>query len=160
MVRSKLPSNRNNWGPSGADFVGDEDEDINLTIFTSNFGATVELDQKVYSWTDKVYITIVAPDHNFDSNLVDEIGNSAEDPIKVATRGTDIDPYKLVETGTDTGIFTGEVILTGFATHDADGDGIEGDATEANAGTGPTDGFLPADDDDGITVSFEFSSLK
>ena len=50
------------WGPSGADYVGDEDEDINLTIFSSNFGATVELDQKVYSWTDKVYITIVAPD--------------------------------------------------------------------------------------------------
>ena len=53
------------WGPSGSDFVGDEDEDVNLTIFTSNFGATVELDQKVYTWTDKVYITIVAPDHNF-----------------------------------------------------------------------------------------------
>ena len=54
------------WGPSGSDFVGDEDEDVNLTIFTSNFGATIELDQKVYTWTDKVYITIVAPDHNFD----------------------------------------------------------------------------------------------
>ena len=145
------------WGPSGADYVGDEDEDINLTIFTSNFGATVELDQKVYSWTDKVYITIVAPDHNFDSDLIDEIGESAEDPIKVATRGSDLDPYKLVETGTDTGIFTGEVILTGFATHDADGDGIEGDASAVTAGVGPTDGFLPADDDDGITVSFEFS---
>ena len=145
------------WGPSGADYVGDEDEDINLTIFTSNFGATVELDQKVYSWTDKVYITIVAPDHNFDSNLIDEIGNSAEDPIKVATRGTDIDPYKLVETGTDTGIFTGEVILTGFAAHDADGDGVVGDASGTTAGAGPTDGFLAADDDDGITVSFEFS---
>jgi tripartite-type tricarboxylate transporter receptor subunit TctC len=25
------------------------------------------VDQKVYTWTDKVYITIVAPDHNFDS---------------------------------------------------------------------------------------------
>ena len=49
------------WGPSGSDFVGDEDEDVNLTLFTSNFGATVELDQKVYTWTDKVYITIVAP---------------------------------------------------------------------------------------------------
>ena len=57
------------WGPSGSDFVGQEDEDINVTVFTSNFGATVELDQKVYSWTDKVYITIVAPDHNFDSDL-------------------------------------------------------------------------------------------
>ena len=147
------------WGPSGADFVGDEDEDVNLTIFTSNFGATVELDQKVYSWTDKVYITIVAPDHNFDSNLIDEIGDTTTDPIKVATRGSDIDNYKLVETGTDTGIFTGEVILTGFDTHDADGDGTPGDAsgiTSPDFG-GPTDGFLEADDDDGITVSFEFS---
>ena len=61
------------WGPSGSDYVGEEDEDVNLTVFTSNFGATVELDQKVYTWTDKVYITIVAPDHNFDGDLVDEL---------------------------------------------------------------------------------------
>jgi len=150
------------WGPSGSDFVGDEDEDVNLTIYTSNFGATVELDQKVYTWTDKVYITIVAPDHNFDSDLVDEIGNTDLDPIKVSTRGDDIDNYKLVETGTDTGIFTGEVILTGF-THNADGDSRTGDAngndviSRSPSGNGPTDGLLPADDDDGITVSFEFS---
>ena len=52
------------WGPAGADYVGQEDEDIGLVAYTSNFGATIELDQKVYSWTDKVYITIVAPDHN------------------------------------------------------------------------------------------------
>ncbi|AJW70040.1 beta strand repeat-containing protein [Nitrosopumilus adriaticus] len=149
------------WGPSGADYVGNEDEDVNLTIFTSNFGATVELDQKVYTWTDKVYITIVAPDHNFDSDLVDEIGNTDLDPIKVATRGADLDKYKLVETGTDTGIFTGEVILTGF-THDADGDSTTGTngndvVTASSTGSGPTDGLLSADDDDGLTVSFEFS---
>ncbi len=145
------------WGPSGADYVGNEDEDVNLTIFTSNFGATVELDQKVYTWTDKVYITIVAPDHNFDGNLVDEIGDTDKDPIKVSTRGFNIDNYKLVETGTDTGIFTGEVILTGFA-HDADG--ITGDDTNPRTsadGSGPTDGYLQTDDDDGLTVSFEFS---
>ena len=149
------------WGPSGSDYVGDEDEDVNLTVFTSNFGATIELDQKVYTWTDKVYITIVAPDHNFDGDLVDEIGNSDRDPIKVATRGADIDNYKLVETGTDTGIFTGEVILTGFQ-HDADGDSTTGtdgnDVSNRSAqGEGPTDGLLPTDDDDGLTVSFEFS---
>jgi len=158
------------WGPSGADFVGQEDEDVNLTIFTSNFGATVELDQKVYTWTDKVYITVVAPDHNFDSNLVDEIGTSNSDPIKVATRGHDINKYQLTETGTDTGIFTGEVILVGFC-HDADGLTTTGATsgstcpTGSDAGTvsdsadstGPTDGFLGADDDDGLTVSFEFS---
>jgi hypothetical protein len=146
------------WGPSGSDYVGDEDEDVNLTIFTSNFGATVELDQKVYSWTDKVYITIVAPDHNFDSDLIDEVGETSTDPIKVSTRGFDIDNYRLVETGTDTGIFTGEVILTGFK-HDADGDGTDDAPTRTTSAdnTGPTDGFLESDDDDGITVSFEFS---
>ena len=150
------------WGPSGSDFVGDEDEDVNLTLYTSNFGATVELDQKVYSWTDKAYVTVVAPDHNFDSDLVDEIGNTDLDPIKISTRGSDLDNYKLVETGTDTGIFTGEVILTGF-THDADGDSTTGDSSGNDivsrppTGVGPTDGLLPADDDDGLTVSFEFS---
>ena len=143
------------WGPSGSDYVGDEDEDVNLTVYTSNFGATVELDQKVYSWTDKVYVTVVAPDHNFDGDLVDEIGDTEQDPIKISTRGFDLDQYKLVETGTDTGIFTGEVILTGFA-HDADGDEND-DTNPRTTGSGPTDGFLQTDDDDGLTVSFEFS---
>ena len=151
------------WGPSGSDHVGDEDEDINLTLFTSNFGSTVELDQKVYTWTDKVYITIVAPDHNFDTDLVDEIGNEDHDPIKIATRGDDLDQYKLVETGPNTGIFTGEVILTGFA-HDANGDGttddaraITGDGKGQTDNLGPTNGFLSTEDDDGLSVSFEFS---
>ncbi len=149
------------WGPSGADYVGDDDEDVNLTVFTSNFGATIELDQKVYTWTDKVYITIVAPDHNFDSDLVDEIGETGSDPIRVSTRGAELEPYRLVETGTDTGIFAGEVILTGFS-HDADGDTTTGNngydiVNTPASGTGPTDGKLPTSDDDGITVSFEFS---
>jgi hypothetical protein len=34
------------WGPAGSNYVGQESEDIGLTIFTSNFGATIELDQK------------------------------------------------------------------------------------------------------------------
>jgi hypothetical protein len=149
------------WGPSGAKYVGEEDQDINLDIFTSNFGATVELDQKVYTWTDKVFITIVAPDHNFDSKLVDEIGETANDPIIVQTRTAKLTNYKLAETGTDTGIFTGEVILTGF-THNADGDtatGTDGNdvTTTAATGSGPTDGKLSASDNDGLTVSFEFN---
>ncbi|MBI5146271.1 MAG: hypothetical protein HZA84_03525 [Thaumarchaeota archaeon] len=157
------------WGPSGADYVGQESEDVNLTIFTSNFGATVELDQKVYTWTDKVYITIIAPDHNFDSNLIDTIGDTVDDPIKVATRGHKQDNYHLTESGVDTGIFTGEVILTGFA-HDADGDSSTGSSgndapnftglsssDSDSTGNGPTNGYLQADDDDGLTVSFEFS---
>ena len=144
------------WGPSGSDYVGQTDQDVNLTIFTSNFGATVELDQKVYTWTDKVYITVVAPDQNFDSNLIDEIGNTNEDPLKVATRGNNLNKYKLVETGTDTGIFTGEVILTGY-NHDANGEQSGGLPPNTTSGAGPTSGYLQADNDDGLTVSYEFS---
>ena len=142
------------WGPSGADYVGDQDEDIRLTVFTSNFGATIDLDQKVYSWTDKVYITVVAPDHNFDDNLIDEIGETDEDPLRVATKGFDLDNYRLVETGFDTGIFTGEVILTGFA-HDPTGDGNK--VQPRTGGDGPTNGFLQTPSDGGISVSYEFS---
>ncbi|MEK9699409.1 MAG: hypothetical protein VW270_26765, partial [Candidatus Poseidoniales archaeon] len=146
------------WGPSGADYVGQDDEDVNVTIYTSNFGATVELDQKVYTWTDKVYITIVAPDHNMDSALIDEIGNTNADHIKISTRGYDIDRYKLVETGIDTGIFTGEVILVGYS-FDADGDGNANLGVKSTSadGVGPTDGYLETDNDDGLTVSFEYS---
>ncbi len=151
------------WGPSGSNYVGEAYDDINLTIFTSNFGSTVELDQNAYTWTDKVYITIVAPDHNFDSDLIDEIGNTDDDPIRIATKSAVLDNYKLEETGTDTGIFTGEVILTGFA-HDANGDGETDDSNPRTGygngnikGLGPTNGFLETKDNDDLSVSFEFS---
>ena len=140
------------WGPSGSDYVGDQDEDIRLTVFTSNFGATIDLDQKVYSWTDKVYITVVAPDHNFDSDLIDEIGEANEDPLRVATKGYDLDDYRLVETGFDTGIFTGEVILVGF-----EHAGIGYEPSIRTGGQGPTNGYLETPSDGGISVSYEFS---
>ena len=155
----KIDLEYTDWGPAGADFVGQEDEDIGLTVYTSNFGATIELDQKVYTWTDKVYITVVAPDHNFDSGLVDEIGETANDAVKVSTRGNELDQYKLVESGADTGIFIGEVTLAGMI-HDADGDGtndITDTAATLTTGSGPTEGKLATTDNDGLTVSFEFS---
>ena len=148
---------------------------MTFTYVTPVFGAPLNLGQDVYTWTDKVYIRIVAPDFNFDKDLIDEIGNSASNPIKISTRGFSLDQYKLVETGPNTGIFVGEVILTGFC-HDADGDlstgsgpgdkcakGSDtnprtGDAGGNNRiGLGPTNGFLEADEDDGITISFEYS---
>jgi len=118
-------------------------------IWRSDFGATIELDQKVYTWTDKVFITIVAPDYNFDPDIIDTV------MVTVSTRHHKLANYKLVETGPDTGIFTGEVILTGF-NHDAIGNGT-GIPLCKTGGTGPTDGFIEAEDDDGLTVSFEFA---
>ena len=133
--------------------------------------ASTGFDRAAYTWTDKIIITIVAPDFNFDTHSIDEIGNDSFNPVKISTRGHTLDQYKLVETGPSTGIFVGEVILTGFC-HDADGNkntGIQSGNSQCNKGDdtnprngplqngGPTNGFLMADNSDGITISFEYT---
>ncbi|PIW31823.1 MAG: hypothetical protein COW27_05785, partial [Nitrosopumilales archaeon CG15_BIG_FIL_POST_REV_8_21_14_020_37_12] len=155
------------WGTPGADFVGKDDQKVELKFHTSNFQSQILLDKKVYSWTEKVYITIIAPDHNFNTNKIDEIGSKSTNEVKVSTRSNKLSQYKLVETGTDTGIFVGEVILTGFK-HNADGDPSTGDIdgrdtmprTEPKSNGGPTNGFLESKNDDGLTVSFQFSERE
>ncbi|MGA9229386.1 MAG: hypothetical protein WBV92_04470, partial [Nitrosotalea sp.] len=34
----------------------------------------IQFNKKVFSWTDRVYITIFAPDFNSDPNIIDELG--------------------------------------------------------------------------------------
>ena len=109
----------------------------------------------VYTWTDKVKMTIIAPSWNTDKSLIDSIGNFDEHPIKISTREHSLEPYKFTETDVNSGIFTAEVILTGFS-HDADGDGTI-DTTPRTNGNGPTSGFLEVDRDSAITISFEFA---
>jgi len=82
--------------------------------------ATVELNEKVYTWTDKIHVTIISPCDNNNSNAIETIGSSGE--IRIATSGHNLINPQLIETGTNTGIFVGTITLTGFA-HDADGDG-------------------------------------
>ena len=99
-------------------------------------------DKSVYSWTDKVKITILAPSWNSDRDLIDSIGDDEYNPIKISTGDHHLEPYRFTETGVNTGIFTAEVTLTGFS-HDADGDG-DIDTTPRTLGNGPTSGFLEA----------------
>ena len=112
-------------------------------------------DKSVYSWTDKIKITIVSPSWNADKFSIDSIGNLDSHPIKVSTSEHSLKSYKLTETDVNSGIFTGEVILTGFA-HDADGDG-DVDTIPKTTGHGPTNGFLESERDSAVTISFEFA---
>ncbi len=117
--------------------------------------APIYLDKEVYTWTDKIHITIVAPSWDENEHGIDSIGDDADYAVKISTSSHDLKPYKLTETSQSSGTFTGEVTLTGFS-HDVDGDGND-DTTPRTTGGGPTDGFLEADRDDGITISFEFA---
>ena len=96
-----------------------------------------------YSPTSLVHILINAPDFNSNPYAIDTIGDDSENKIIVSTRESGI-PYRLVETGTDTGIFTGYVILSGTT-------------SVCLPVCGPTDGFLEASGDDAITVSFTYA---
>jgi hypothetical protein len=122
----------------------------NTIVWRTHFGATIELDQKIYTWTDRVYITAVAPDWNLDPNKIDEI------EVSVSTKMHSLSNYKLIETGPNTGIFSGYVILTGNP--DVKGnEGVDGNGTRPTGkigGTGPTNGFLRSSDS--ISVSFEY----
>ncbi|MGQ0638794.1 MAG: hypothetical protein ACT4N1_05530 [Nitrososphaerota archaeon] len=117
--------------------------------------APISTDKQVYSWTDKVHITIAAPSWNENRYGIDSIGDIEGYFIKISTTGHELEPYRLVETAPNSGIFVGEVILTGFS-HDATGDG-QIDTHPRTIGAGPSSGFLEADRDDGLTISFEFA---
>jgi len=112
-------------------------------------------DKQVYTWTDKIQITIFAPSWNADKHGIDSIGIQEGHFIKISTSGNELEPYKLTETDPNSGKFTGEVILTGFL-HDVNGDGIP-DTNPRTFGSGPTNGFLETERDGGITISFEFA---
>ena len=143
-------------GLSGKDEVHDDFSDIETTIYASNFGAIVELDRAIYDWTDRVLITVTAPDKNQDSEKTESIGTTAL-PVKVSTRQETFPSgstsYTLSETSEDSGVFTGEYVLKGFA----DGN-VFATALTADSATGNTDGVInTAGQTDGITVSYEYT---
>lgn len=121
--------------------------------YVSNFGATVEMDQRVYTWTDKVVIVVVAPDYNLNPNGVDRI------KVNIKTKNASLPDYTLVETGPNTGIFTGSIILTGNPKIKGS-KGVDEKGTNPSGksgGSGPVDGFLPCNPNDVISVSFEYA---
>lgn len=124
-----------------------------VIVFRSDFGINIELDKLYYSWTDKVYITVVAPDLILDPTKINLIGDSKDILIKISTKHASITGYKLVETGIDSGIFTGEITLTGFNDHNLKDKNLSEKVRNISKGTGPTDGLLSCSNDDWISVT-------
>ncbi|MCG3779410.1 MAG: hypothetical protein MT332_01980 [Candidatus Nitrosopumilus limneticus] len=117
--------------------------------------APIFTDKSVYSWTDKIIISVIAPSWNSSPNKIDSIGESESHAIKISSGKNFLNSYRLTETNSNSGIFSGEVTLTGFL-HDVDGDGTF-DTNPKTNGNGPTNGFLESDAYDSISISFEFA---
>ena len=144
------------------DYGTDGDEmDIEASFSISNFGALVELNKAVYNWTDTVYVTITAPDHNQNTAAEETIG-SASLPIQVTTRSGKMcsSTYKAVESDEDTGVFTAEIQLIGMS-HQLSSDSSATGPHYTGAttcGSGDTDGEIKtASQTDGVSVSYEYN---
>ena len=121
------------------------------TIFMSDFGALIEFDQKVYSWTDKVRITIISPDFNPNPDEIGIIGNHENGLVTIETSLGKIEKYKL--TGMDNDIFTGEVVLSGFIGKEIDSKILRKYPFGITGGIGPNDGLIGCLQEDTISVS-------
>jgi len=148
-------------GLAGESDVEGDTLDVETTFSISNFGALVELDKALYNWTDTVYVTITAPDHNNNSAAEETIGTSSL-PIQVTSRNgkmceTGTGAYAVAaETGPDTGVFTMEVSLAGYQLTTAHNDpGSPTDVCSTSSSTGHT--LSMAGQTDGVSVSYEYT---
>jgi len=116
----------------------------------------VNLDQSVYTWTDKVLISVSSELHNKNPNTKDVIGDDENENVIVSTRHKTLSDFRLIETSSNSNIFKGIVTLTGFSNHDADGDGVKNDASGITSGSGSTNGKISSQSDDAISVSVEY----
>ena len=104
------------------------------------FGALVELDKVYYSSADDVNIVITAPNFNTNSNVIEYIGTDTDSRVTITTSEGYLDFYKLKETFSDSGVFTGSVSLK--------------EQYALSGGTGPWSGKIKASNQDTITIKF------
>ncbi|MGY5149667.1 MAG: thermonuclease family protein [Candidatus Nitrosopumilus sp. bin_68KS] len=116
---------------------------ISSSLFVSDAHASIYFDKDTYTWTDKINIRVT--EHGVDSEGTQ---------VKIYTSNHELKNYKLAKAGN--GLFTGEVILTGFS-HDVTGDG-ESDTNPRTTGSGPNNGFLESGRDDDFTLSIKFAN--
>ena len=151
-----IPVKGKEWDVHGEEFkifVKHGERRGKTSIWRSDFGATIELDQNVYTWTNKVYITVVAPDYSLNKDKSTSIGQQPDQKITINTSKGEIHNYKLIETEKNTGIFTGEVCLTGFKGHmPKEYDKAKG--ITKGSDSGPNDGKIACSGDDFLSVLF------
>ena len=128
------------YSPAGADYPGLDDRSVETGFTISRVGASLTLDKDIYSWRDRITITVVAPDFNIDALAVESIDR---DLVNIRSQ-LGSDTVLLAETGSNTGIFQGTVDLGGFA------------YSVAKGVMAQPAGMLEVGNEDGISVTFTY----
>lgn len=123
-------------------------------ISLSSHPIRLSLDKDRYSWKGMVGITIAAPEIDLPSGGGGEIGGAEADyAVSLRTgRGT-LEGYRLIESRPRSGIFVGQVRLTGFSDASTAAKGLDEPGSGTTSGNGPFDGRLACGSDDVLTLA-------
>ena len=124
------------------------------SISLSSHPIRASLDKDRYSWRDMAVITVAAPEIDLPSDGEGEIGGAGTDyAVSLRTgRGT-LDGYRLIESRPGSGIFVGQVRLTGFADASTATKGLSMPEAGKTSGNGPFNGRLACGSDDVLTLA-------
>ena len=124
------------------------------TIVTVKFKPKIELDQKTYSWTDKIRITATIPDYNEKITTSNYMRKKRECIVSIKTSKGRIRQYRLEEKE-DTRVFTGEITLTGIPGANLNYNGMKKYAFGTTSNNAPNNGRLACLPRDRLTVIFK-----
>ena len=112
----------------------------------------IQLDQKRYTWSDQVRITVISPDSDKDNQIAETIGNADDSKITIKTSKGTLFDYPLHETGLSTGAFQGVITLTGFQNNFLNSKPSNFGITSGN---GPHDGLLSCSNEDVLEIIYK-----
>ena len=152
-----IPIKGHKWSNLGRYVISVKYDDKVTTLdlyIVANF-SSIQLDQKVYTWTDRVIFTIVIPELVDGSKVVKTIGNNSKYSVIITTSKGVLTDYELHEISPSTGIFIGSVKLSGFVDESLDLN--YGDNSGKTRGSGSVDGIIACSNDDKIEIKLKTS---
>lgn len=144
------------WG-SGSRYVvrctlGDEEATAAMSL--SPRRVVVSFDKSRYPWKGTVWISIAAPGLRPHPGSGGEIGGAnTGHVVSLATGRGRLDGYRLVESRPGSGMFIGQVRLTGFCDPNTAAKGLDTPGSGRTLGSGPFDGRLACGSDDSLSVT-------
>ena len=142
------------WIKSSATFrinVKYQDKHASVDITMKQPEMSIKLDKKLYSWIDKVCLTVTVPGMSKNPNDTIKLSDVSGCFLEISTSKGMLSKYDLA--GAGLGIFTGEVRLTGFSDHDVYGSNRDSLVSGETGGSGPINGRIGCFRNDTLTAT-------